>query len=216
MNRLPACLALALLFCTFVMAGDAEKETPMTMSRALKLGLDGLLSASDPSEAGQDHAARLYAAAKRVETENVLAKKNVELVLALDDWRYALAGCRRGSCELAYIVNGGGTMYSHGEARDCAPVEDFLADLAKQLPLAAGKGSARANEKIDDAIAFLKTLKIYDADNDKEASTNLAAERDRVIEKWQTLKYLIDEIPAKQAGKITACAEESLSWLKEQ
>ncbi|MGH8048358.1 MAG: hypothetical protein ACREKL_14035 [Chthoniobacterales bacterium] len=191
----------------------------MTSAEVLKLGLDGLLNASDPSEAGQDHAAWLYATARRLETENALAQKNLELVLALDDWRDVLGKCRRGSCELACIVNGGGTMYSHGEARDCAPVEDFLAVLAKQLPLADGKGSAKATAKIEAAIAFLKKLKLYDSGDaaaDKEAATRLDDERDRIIEQWENLKYMVSDIPAKQADKIAAFADDSLSWLKEQ
>ncbi|MFZ4681458.1 MAG: hypothetical protein ACOYMS_03060, partial [Terrimicrobiaceae bacterium] len=208
-----AFLLLTLLACHFPMAGicaeDSPDEAPVTAARALKLGLDGLLESTDPSEAGQDRAAQLYAVAKRLETENLLAKRNLELVFTLDEWRDVLSGCRRGSCDLAYIVNGGGTMYSHGAARDIAEVEVFLAGLSRNLPLASGEGSARAKGKIDDSIAFLNALKPFDSGDaaaDKEANSNLAAERERVIAHWEVLKSMISEIPAGQAEKIATFA----------
>jgi hypothetical protein len=217
MRRFPAHLAFSLLLCCLSF-GAEEKKTPLTAARALKLGLDGVFGECDPSEAGQDQAARLYATAKRLETENALGQKNLELVLTLDEWRDVLTKCRRESFALAYIVNGGGTMYSHGSARDCAAVEDFLAGLSKDLPLADGKGSAAAEAKIADAIAFLKTLKPYDsgdAADDKEARASLTDERARAIEQWENLKYAISDLPARKADQIVAFAEDSLGWLKE-
>jgi hypothetical protein len=223
MTHFPFRLVLALLPVAFAIvearADDSEKNTPLTIAIALKLGAEGLTRYTDPSEAGQDRAARLYAAARQLKTESALAQKNLEQVLVLDDYRDSLSKVCVGSCNLAYIVNGGGTMYSHGAARECAPLEDFLAGLAKELPFAEGKGSGKASAKIDAAIAFLKTLQTYDsgdADSDREAAANLAAGRDRVIEKWENLKYYISEIPAADADKIAAFAGESLSWLKEQ
>jgi len=218
MTRSAACVIPSLFLCALAVtetrAGNAEENPPLTSALALKLGTDGLSKYTGESEAGQDQAARLYAAARRLKTENALAQKDLAQVLVLDSYRDVLSRCRAGFCELAYIVNGGGTMYSHGEARDCASVEDFLADVARQLPFAEGKGSAKANAKIDGAIAFLKTLEISDADADKEAAANLDAVRARVIGHWEDLKYSIADIPAKQADKIAAFAEDSLSWLK--
>jgi len=223
MRRLPVRLCAALLLCSAAMplraADDDSEKPPMTIARALKLGLGGVLEQADQSEAGQDEAARLYAAARRLATENALAKKDLELVLQLDEWRGVLSKCRGQSCTLAYYVNGGGTMYSHGGARDCAEVEDFLATLSKELPLAEGKGSAKADTKIDNTIAFLKALKPYesgDADSASETRTAFAEEQSRAIEQWQNLKYMVDEISAAQAVKVVGFAEDSLSWLKEQ
>jgi hypothetical protein len=212
-------LILGLLVCALAVsvraADDDAEKAPLTAARALKLGLDGVLEQSDQNEAGQDHGAWLYATARRLDTENKLAAKELELVLQLDEWRPTISKCRVESCSLAYVVNGGGTMYTHGAARDCAEVEDFLATLSKELPLAEGKGSAKANAKIDAAIAFLKTLKTYDP-GDKEAEARLAEERDRAIEQWQALKYMVEGIPAATAVRIVAFAEDSLGWLKEQ
>jgi hypothetical protein len=119
------------------------------------------------------------------------------------------------SFAMAYIINGGGTMYSHGAARDCAAVEDYLSKFAKSLPLGEGKGSAKATKRIDGAIAFLKTLKPSDPD-DKEAAASLAAEREKTIELWENLRGMISEIPASAAESLAAFAEESLGWLKDQ
>lgn len=195
-----------------------EKRAPLTLSRALKLGPEKLAEQTDGSEAGQDHAAHLYAAAKRIETDSALAQRDLEQVVVLDSWRDAISACRRGSCSLAYIVNGGGTMYSHGQARDCAEVEDFLATFAMSLPLPEGKGSAKAAKQVEDAIAFLKNLKVFesgDADADKKSRADLADEVKRVSEAWETLKYMIGELPPEQAAKVAAFAASSLGWLKE-
>ena len=194
------------------------KPAPLTLSRALKLGPEKLAEQTDGSEAGQDRAAHLYAAAKRIETESALAQRDLEQVVVLDSWRDAISACRRGSCSLAYIVNGGGSMYSHGQARDCAEVEDFLAVFAKSLPLPEGKGSAKAAKQAEGAISFLKNLKIFesgDADADKKSRADLADEVKRVSEAWEKLKYMIGELPSEQAVKVASFAANSLGWLKE-
>ena len=159
----------------------------------------------------------LYATARRIETENVLAQKNLEVVIALDEWRRVLSQCREASCNLAYLVNGGGTMYSHGAARDCVAVEDFLAEFAKAMPLPEGKGSTKAQQKVAGAVAFLKKLKPFDsgdAASDKQAKAELNSEVAKVLEHWESLKYMLDELPADQADKMAAFAVDSLDWLK--
>lgn len=199
-------------------ADPEEKRTPVPMALALKLGPEDLTKYTDLSEAGQDNAALLYASAKRVATEYALAQRDVALVNELEDWRVVLRKCRNGSCSLAYLVNGGGTMYSHAEARGCAPLEDFLADLAKRLPLAKGKGDPKAARQIEDTISFLKKLKPFDAGDakgSKAARAQLAAEVKQISENWAELKGMISEIPADDATAIAAFAIESLGWLKE-
>jgi hypothetical protein len=205
-------------------SGDTEnaedKRVPVTLDTALKLGSWQLTKVVDvgESEAGQDLAARLYATAKRIETEHALARRDLELVLQLDVWREALADCRVGSCDLARIYFGGGTMYGHGATRDGAPLEDFLADLAKRLPLAEGKGSAKAARQIDGAIAFIKSLNLVhgqDLEPEEWAKTRFPAEVARVTEHWDHLKELIKDVPEAEANQISAFAVESLNWLKE-
>src|SRR5690242_17775404 len=109
-----------------------EKKDPLPMSQALKLGEEGLLEYAGTSEVGQDRAAEFYATAKRITTEQALGEKDLRLVVDLQDWRRAISDCRKNFYALAYIVNGGGTMYSHGERRDCSAVEDFLAELDRK------------------------------------------------------------------------------------
>ena len=190
-----------------------NKRVPVTSATALKLGPEQLTKVIDEfeSEAGQDYAAILYATARRIKTEQALARRDLELVLQLDVWRKALADCRVGSCSLA-------SMYGHGAARDCAPLEDFLADLAKHLPLAKGKGSVKAARQIDRAIAFIKKLNLshgQDLDPEAWAKKRFSTEVAGVTEYWKHLKELIKDVPEAEANKISAFAVESLDWLKE-
>jgi hypothetical protein len=185
---------------------------------ALKLGPEELTQYTDLSESGQDRAAMLYANAKRVQTEHALAQKDVALVGELEEWRGVLRRCRGRSYSLAYVVYGGGTMYSHAQARDCAMLEDFLADLAKRLPLAEGKGDPNAARQIDETIAFLKKLKLVDAGDPKgakAAKSQLAAEVKDAAKWWSDLKNMVAELKADDAAKISAFAIESLEFLKQ-
>ena len=199
-------------------ADVSDKSAPITATQALKLGVEGLTEFTGPSEVGQDEAARLYATARRLETEQSLAKKNLKLVTELDEWRSLLDICRGRCFDLAYIINGGGTMYTHGHARDCAEVEDFLATLAKRLPLAEGKGDKKASKQINDAIVFMKKLKPYssgDAKADKESRDQFNNQIKEAEEHWTSLRYAIEAVPAEDAKMIAAFANDALSWLKE-
>ncbi|MEI6536387.1 MAG: hypothetical protein WCN98_13660 [Verrucomicrobiaceae bacterium] len=202
-----------------VRARDAgQNNAPLTMAQALKLGVEDLTKYTDQSEAGQDNAAQLYATARRIETEGTLAKRDLRQVIELGHWRTVLAKCRNGSCNAAYIVNGGGTMYSHAANRNGAALEDFLADLAKRLPLKKGKGDSKAEKEIDETLAFLKKLKPFvsgDAQSDKNAKDELTAKVKELEEHWTELKAMIHEVPAEDAGKIVAIATDSMAWLKE-
>jgi hypothetical protein len=198
-----------------------DKRVPVTLATALKLGPDKLTKVIDEhqSEAGKDWAAKLYATAKRIETEHALAQRDLELVLQLNVWREALADCRVGSCNLARTYFSGGTMYGHGARRDCAALEDFLAGLAKRLPLAEGKGSTKAAKQIDDAIAYIKNLDPAhgeDSESIERAKVRLPAEVEGVTEYWDHLKDLIKDIPEAEANKIADFAVKSLRWLKDE
>jgi hypothetical protein len=197
----------------FANAQDADKkEEPLTISEVLKLNEEGLAQYTGYSEGGLDDAANLHATAKRIETENALAQKNLRLVTSLNDWREVISKCR-GSCySLAYTINGGGTMYVHGEKRDCAAVEDFLAELSKSLPLPESKGDAKAGKVIDETILVIKNLKSRDDLGDKKSKRALADEIKGVIEHWTSLKYMIAEIPAEDAKEIAAFATDPVSW----
>ena len=194
-----------------------EKPTPVTLSMALKLGPEKLTKYTDESEAGQDMAADLYATAKRLETENALAQKDLSLVGELDYWRDTLSKCRGGSYSLASFVNGGGTMYSHGSVRDGCLVEDFLSEAAKRLPFKEGEGAEKANKQIDAAIAQIKKLKVAnlgDEDSNKEMAKLMEEERADMIAEWENLKMMVSSISAEEAVKLVKFAADSLEWLK--
>lgn len=191
----------------FAQAGN-EKNEPLPMSQALKLGEEGLLEYTGTSEIGQDRAAEFYATAKRITTERTLGQKDLRLVLDLQDWRQSISDCRKSCYPLAYIVNGGGTMYTHGERRDCSAVEDFLAELSKTLPFAEAKGDPKADTVIDHTIGLIKNLRAS-----KEQKSQLADAVKRATESFANLKNLVDEIPAEQAKKIVDFATDSISWV---
>jgi hypothetical protein len=203
-----------LLLSLVVLAGSAfgqdanEKKEPLTISQALKLGEERLTEYTGLSEVGQDEAAEFYATAKRITTEEALGQKNLQLVIDLQSWREAISNCRKSCYVLAYIVNGGGTMYSHGERRDVSAVENFLAELSKSLPLPDGKGDPKADSVIDHTISVIKNLR-----TPKDQKSQLADGIKRATGSFTELKYLVDEIPAEQAKKIVDFATDAMGWL---
>jgi hypothetical protein len=186
-----------------------EKKDPLTTAQALKFSDDQWAQFTGTSEVGQDEAAELYAAAKRLTTEQALGEKDLRLVLQLQNWRQVLSKFRDSIISMAYFVNGGGSMYSHGERRDISAVEDFLTDLSKSLPLADAKGDEKAAKVIDHTISVIKGLKAP-PDHKKE----LADEMKSATDSLTNLKYMVAEIPAAEARKITMFATDGISgWL---
>lgn len=218
MNVLLKTITFAALVTHSIIAQNAdEKKNPLTMAKALKLGAEDLTQYTDQSEAGQDNAAYLYATAKRIETEHTLAQRDLKQVTELTKWRLILSKCRNGSCNAAYLVNGGGTMFTHAAHRNGAALEDFLTDLAKRLPLKKGQGDPKAEKEIDETIVFLKKLKPSDggdAESDKSAKAYLAALVKELEEHWTELKEMIHDVNADDARKIVTIAADSLAWLK--
>jgi hypothetical protein len=186
-----------------------EKKEPVTTSLALKVGEDGLTEYTGLSEVGQDEAAEFYAAATRITTEQALGEKNLQLVLELENWRDLISACRRSIDSLAYFVNGGGTMYSHGERRDVSSVEKFLADFSKSLPLRDGQGDPKAAQVIDRTIALIKNLRAP-----QYPKSQLTEAVKRAAESFTHLKEVIAGIPAADARKIVTFATDGVSgWL---
>lgn len=205
---------------SFLARRPDEEAIPIPSATALKLGAYRLTQLFDvsQSEAGMDLAAVLYATAKRIQTEQSLAQRDLALVRRLNVWRGALEKCRTGSWDIASIYYGGGTAYGHGASRDAACLEDFLAYLATRLPFADGKGSAKADGKIDDAVAFLRGLKCsseVDPEEAERSNERLPPEVECVARDWKDLNSLIGEIPAFEANEIASFAVESLKVLKE-
>jgi hypothetical protein len=189
-------------------AQDAdEKKEPVTVSQAVKLGEEGLTEYTGLSEVGQDQAAEIYAAAKRITTEQALGQKNLQLVIDLDGWRRVIAKCRRSCMSMGFITNNGGTMSGHQARRDSVAVEDFLAEMSKTLPLPEAKGDPKALEVIDRTIALIKKLKA-----DRNQKNELAERVKSATESWTNLRGMIAEIPAENAKKIAYFATDPVSW----
>jgi hypothetical protein len=97
------------------------------------------------------------------------------------------------------MLMGGGTMYSHGVARDPAEVGDFLAQLAKTLPLAEGTGDPKAMNALQVAVTYLATylkgLKL-ETDAEKEDKANFAEEKQLQIGQWEAIIEDIQTVPA--------------------
>lgn len=78
----------------------------------------------------------------------------------------------------------------------------------------------RSQPKVTFAVSFENRKRVLPdifsaADVDKKSRADLADEVKRVSEAWETLKYMIGELPPEQAAKVAALAASSLGWLKE-
>lgn len=135
----PLILPVALLVASSSIS-SAEPETAKPfidpLDVVLSLRIDELaMKRGIPSEAGLDRAARLWATAKRVETEGRVAKRSVRRVGVLSNWRFALDRWQDLQLELVATATGGGTMWGHLRSRNDVDLEKFLAGVADQLPL---------------------------------------------------------------------------------
>ena len=208
MKKLTACLLLsiAMTACVFAQAAN-EKNEPLPMSQALKLGEEGLTDYTGTSEVGQDRAAEFYATAKRITTEQTLGQKDLRLVLDLQTWREVISKCRRSCMSIGFITNNGGTMSGHQATRDAVAVEDFLAGFSKSLPFPEAKGDEKAANVIERTISIIKNLRAA-----REQRSELAKQDNSAVEDWTSLKQMIAEIPSDDAKKIAYFATEPVSW----
>jgi hypothetical protein len=191
--------AIFLLAPVSIMAQD-DAPKPVSMELALKLGPEKLTRIVGGSEAGQDIACQLYAAAKRLQTENRLAKQDLRLVTELDWLRRTLGDCIDGFCSMAYGINGGGTMYTHAESRNDASLEDFLADFSKH-PSAGGKGDPESIARLEKLIQYVSKLEIpadIKSDANKEMIEAFLKFRTETVESLNILKATCAE--SKEAG----------------
>jgi hypothetical protein len=207
---LPALLALLALPSH---GQDAAKLPPLSMATALKLGADGLVPKyAEDNEEGRDSAAGMYAQAKQLETEYALAQRDLDLVHQLNDWRTHIAQVREDHFVLIETESGGGTIYRHAAARDCAKIENFLAKLAKRLPLAKGKGDPKTTAAIKETIADLKKIK-PEPDADKETKATLVTMIKEQVTHLEEVLVKLQTIPAEDAksiGAILLSADEAL------
>jgi hypothetical protein len=210
-------LFLALALPPLLALAQDEGIKPVTAMQALKLGPEKLASehTQDESEAGQDEAAKLYAAALRLKTENALAQKELRDIFTLDHMRKTLSRCRGSSIDLAGFINGDGTTFSHASIRDCAAVEIFLSKMVELgFPPPSGKGSAKARKSIEEHIACLKGLKPGQAANDKDTLADFNILLQKSLQAWENLGHLINALNSDVAEAFVETALDTTKWLR--
>lgn len=136
--------ALLILPCLLgVVFLQAQDEAPViTLDEAIQLGPEGIAQTrGDESEVGYADAAFYYATAKRLQTENLLAAKDLGLVVDLERYRSAAREWEMAWSETMYAAAGGGTMWARMPAFLATGREDMLAELAKRMPLQEGQAT---------------------------------------------------------------------------
>ncbi len=192
-----------------------EALKPVSMELALKLGPQKLIRIVGESEAGQDIACELYAAAKRLQTENRLAKQDLRLVTELDWLRRTLGESIDGFCCMSYGINGGGTMYTHAEARNDAALEDFLADFSRR-PSAGGKGDPKSIASLEKLIQYVSKLEIpadTKADAGKEMIEAFLKFRRETSDSLNILKMTCMECKEDAAKALVEFIISQASWI---
>ena len=131
---------------------EEERAKPFVdpLEEVLSIGPEALaMKMGIPSEALMDRAARLWATAKRVETEGRVAKRSVRRVRVLAVWRSALDSWQDLQLEIVYMDAGGGTMWTHMMSRNDVDLEKFLAGVAEQLPLEGKEPDAVTSKALE-------------------------------------------------------------------
>lgn len=125
----PAIITLCVL-----LSNSFAAEKPMTISNVLQYTPAQLVKEMGyAGEAGENRAAKIWAAARRSQTNYTLGKKSVQAVLRLDQWRMMLNEWEDLKLQARAMESGGGTMWSHMSIRNDAWIESFLAQHAIQL-----------------------------------------------------------------------------------
>lgn len=207
----------AAVFLTSLAAASAGEDAPkpVTLAQALKLGPEKLTDLTGGSEVGQDIACQLYASAKRLQTENRLAAKDMRLVAELDSARRTIGDCIDGFCNLAYGLNGGGTMYSHAEARNDVALEDFLAEFSNH-PTAPGKGDPATTRRLEELAKHVSSLEIpadIKADAGAEMVAAFAKFRAETLESLNTVKVICSESEPTRAKALGKFVVSQAKWI---
>ena len=223
--RVTLLAAAGALFPAFLSAAPAEKDEPekagpMTAAEVLALKPEELTEAlGDPSEAGQDRAAVLWAAAKRLETENKLARKDMKMVLVLNGWRHVLDRWQDTLLEVGYFQAGGGSMWGHDSARNDATLEEFLAAHAEALGKTTEEpGQPKALEISGPVMeAITKGIKVSQEElQNANAGKDGAELKKKVKDAESALALQLASLPdAKTREAVIAWAKEAVKMISE-
>ena len=214
--KLPFLFLLPVAGAALLTVSAAQDESPkVTAAEALKLGVDKLTEKlGDESEAGQDSAARFYAIAKRLQTENKLAAKDLMLVSDLDNLRQVIGDWDDAWCEGMYHVSGGGTMWSHMQSRNNAVLEDFLAEIAAKMPLKEGNAGEAVHAEWNKVKKGIEAAK-GPADADPETAKAWKDHKKVMLERWERLHFELQAINDTDAKAILKHIMPDAEQLKE-
>ena len=110
----------------------------------------------DTSIAGENEAARLMAAAKRIQTETRVASKSMRRVMILGEWRAALKHWEDLQLQLVLFWSGGGSMFTQMMSGNDFTTEVLLGGIADHLPLVEKPLSKETSQKIDGLLKKAK------------------------------------------------------------
>lgn len=201
MKLFPLLTSTAASILAFTCANAQEKN--MSVTELLKHTPEKLAQIlGNTSEAGEDHAAQLWATAKRTQTNAKLAKTSVQALQRLNEWRDVLNKWEDLKLQAQGIESGGGTMWSHLSARNDAYIETFLAKHLTTLS-AMRKHSGKPFEP--DYLKLLNAIidsgvKEFGADN--EAIRNHATSvKNNLQNTYYSIQYLMSTLPDGETKK---------------
>ncbi len=141
MRPLTVLALLTLLACPASLAQSLQ--VPCTLAEKIDLTSFALLGNYDPSEAGQDRAAADYAECQATALTRELGKMP-QLSARMTTLRTLYRQLNAYDGRLAFIMEGGGTMYNHGIPRSYPGTETTLKTLAA---LAGGRYGAQTGAR---------------------------------------------------------------------
>jgi hypothetical protein len=214
MKKYTLCMPLfvSLMVSQSLMAEEAVAPA-ISYAEALKLGVDGLAAKrGDESEAGLDAAALYFATAKRMQTEQKLGAKDLSLVLDLERFREAAREWQDAWYEGIYYVSGGGTMWSHMQARSQAELEDTLEEFAKRMPLKPGNATV---ETLTQWGKLEKVIEKANASEDLDPDTKALwkAHHKVMHQKWERFHFefqALDDADAQLLLKVLMPSDDQI------
>jgi hypothetical protein len=210
-------LLLILIALAAPLVGQEDTPPPLSMAEALKLGPEGIAEKrGDLSAVGMGSAAIFYATAKRLETENALAAKDLFLVVELDRYRKAIAEWDGAWSEAMYAASGGGTMWVHLSSHLEASREELLATLAKRMPLKEGNATPETLAKWNGIGAAIEAAPVPEF-ADEETKQNWPQQKKVLHAIWERFSYefqALDEADALLILEHLLPDEEQLGMLK--
>lgn len=195
---------MTLLFVTVLGIHTSHaQEKPMSITEVLKHTPEELAEKlGNRSEAGENYAATLWAAAKRVETDFKLGKTSIQAVQRLDQWRQALNQWEDLKLQAKSIESGGGTMWGHMSARNDAWIEAFLAKhMAALSAEQVANGKAFKSDYLKTINATIDTG-VQEFGDDMDHINELAASTKKELQNTHyNLQYLLQTLPECEVKK---------------